>query len=540
MRQYFLSLVLSLICAGAVWAEALFVQPVVTQATVYPSAARVTMELRLDVPAGRHQVVFPFEGQNGPPQLQLPETIKVHEMRLDQAMPYDPHQIYTELQARAEAALVSAQSRVDELQDELTQNADALAALEAQKAILTGALSTGEAGMNAEQILLAAKMAGEAMIDLAAQRRVLAQQGRALTEGLNKAQQAVTAAQAAFDASYPPRGTENMAVLDIEKSTDAPAIVQMVTTSPDAEWTMLYDLRLDRDSGQLRIQRNIGVVQYGDLPWFDVAMTLSTNETSRDTEPYNVWPRPADLRAKPDPKVDLAEQRFVGRMEEPMMEPEVITGDVSLFTSGIEGLNVVYRITDPITVTDTPTVRPLGELVVPVGLSNVAVPRRQDTAFLVAELTNDLGEPLLPGRAQLFRDGAFIGEAALDYIPAGETTKIGFGTLEGLRLDYRLADKVKGDTGLIGKKEQRRETEVLEVRNLTGRPETVTVLHALPFSQDEDLQISTRVTPAASQTDVGGDTGVTAWDLNIDAGETQTITLEHTAAWPPEFNLIWR
>ena len=48
------------------------------------------------------------------------------------------------------------------------------------------------------------------------------------------------------------------------------------------------------------------------------------------------------------------------------------------------------------------------------------MPLYDDSAFLVASLTNDSGELLLPGMAQLFRDGTYVGRSHIELVPAGE------------------------------------------------------------------------------------------------------------------------
>jgi uncharacterized protein (TIGR02231 family) len=161
-----------------------------------------------------------------------------------------------------------------------------------------------------------------------------------------------------------------------------------------------------------------------------------------------------------------------------------------------------------------------------------AVPLQDATAFLVADAVNDSGQVLLPGGAMLFLDGAVVGLAELPLTAAGADLRLGFGPIDGLVLKRIVPERVEGDRGVISRSNQETETALLTIENLTAEPWPLRVLDRVPYSEQEDLVISYRATPAPTDTDVDGKRGVLAWESMLAAGSTQTIRLETTLTWP--------
>lgn len=161
-----------------------------------------------------------------------------------------------------------------------------------------------------------------------------------------------------------------------------------------------------------------------------------------------------------------------------------------------------------------------------------AIPRADATAFLIADVTNTGTEVLLPGQATLYRDGAMIGMISLPAIQPGEDTEVAFGAIDGLRLKRDMPTRAEGDTGFITTARQIDEVATLEVENLTDRAWDVRLMDLVPYSEQDDLEITYVAEPEPSEVNVDGMRGVLAWDFPIAAGETKAVTLSHTIRWP--------
>ena len=161
-----------------------------------------------------------------------------------------------------------------------------------------------------------------------------------------------------------------------------------------------------------------------------------------------------------------------------------------------------------------------------------AVPRYDSTAFVLAKVINDGAEILLPGQAYLYRDGTLVGGAVLEPLAVWDKTELGFGAIDGIRLKRDMPQRAQGDRGVFISSTQIEEKAVLQVENLTGEAWPVRVLDQVPYSEQEELEITYNADPAVTEADVDGKRGILAWDFDLAAGEKKAITLDSLLSWP--------
>ena len=165
-------------------------------------------------------------------------------------------------------------------------------------------------------------------------------------------------------------------------------------------------------------------------------------------------------------------------------------------------------------------------------LSARAVPVRDKTAFRLVQVENTGDEILLPGQAVIYVDGQLVGETTIDTLPPNAEADIFFGPIDGLRLTRTVLDRNEGDRGIISRSNEQREAVRIDIENLTGQAWDVTVQDAVPYSEQEDLEIEWQASPTPDVTTVDDQRGFLEWQFDMTAGQTQTISLETTMEWP--------
>lgn len=213
-----------------------------------------------------------------------------------------------------------------------------------------------------------------------------------------------------------------------------------------------------------------------------------------------------------------------------MVSPEPVVA-----AADFDGLTVTYNYPGTVSVASgADRVRlALGTLEAQADTVAKAVPLNDPSAFLVADFTNDTGEVILPtAEASFYLDGRFVGQRYLEMIPAGGDAELSFGPIDGLRLTRTVEDRAEGDRGVISKSNRMIEVVLIEVENLTGESWPLRVLDRVPYSEQEDLEITWKAMPAPTEERVDDKRGVMAWEFDLGAGETETIRLEHTIEWP--------
>jgi uncharacterized protein (TIGR02231 family) len=162
----------------------------------------------------------------------------------------------------------------------------------------------------------------------------------------------------------------------------------------------------------------------------------------------------------------------------------------------------------------------------------VAIPLVDQTAYLSAEVTNTTGQPILPGPAILYADAAMVGGTTLDLIPQNGEATIGFGPINGLTLERTVPSRTEGEEGVLTSSNRKEETAVITVKNLTGEAWPVRLTDRVPYSEQDDLEITWQAEPMPSTRDPEGKRGLLVWEFEIAPGASETITLGSKIAWP--------
>lgn len=519
----------------ALWADEFAVSSRVAQATVFPQGATLVREAAFELPAGRHQIILSDMPQIDPGSLRLDVpglTVGAIRYRSDFVPPRTPTQ--TAAYAAAEALVEEKQRAVELAWDAVDSIQIEVDTAKARIAFLDGiGKSSGLAQATPDQLRDLAQLIGEeglvARRDIqAAETRVREAQRAAkeVEEELAKAEQALKALST---------GGADRAYLSIDVSSDGGAAGTMVLTYAvtEASWTPTYDVRLTtQGAASLTMENGAYVEQYTGEDWADVALTLSTVRPSGRGEPGEVWPwlrRFMDpLRPEPMQLTRNATKMADAAAPAPMAEAVVAEADFN-------GLSVSYSYPEAVSIANGADALKiaLGTLEFTPEVFARAVPLTDATAFLTAEFDNNSGELILGGgSAQFYLDGTFVGQRYLDLIANGDKAELSFGPIEGLRLERVVKDRVEGDRGVLSRSNEQTEEVAITLRNLTARAWDVRLRDRVPYSEQEDLEISWDAQPVPTETNVDDRRGVLEWQFEMRPASEQVIDLNHRIRWP--------
>ena len=545
------ALCLTCFVASAAAAETLTVPARISEVTVFPQGAAVTRHIAFSAPAGTHTLLVP----------DLPAGISITDFSVlatagvtvgALTIATGPTRA-TDDDARPE--VTAARAEVERLEAVVRDRDSAAAAIraragaaEAQERFLAS-IGTGDspAAASAEALQAIGRMIAADV--LAARQAALVARAEAdtLDRDGKEDRAALDRARAALD-GLTSGGEGAVITVTVTKATDGPAALDLLTQVPEAGWAPIYDLRLTRGATPaLTADRAILVAQYSGEDWLDVQLVFSTAAPGSQTEPGTIWAHyrrivsQADLDRENGIYGDKDGQ--TGGFAPVVVEPSVIVEEAgsSLTMAGLERLGgtVTYRFPDRIDLRSEVDVLRLSldQVALTPTLRAVGAPDRDTTAYLVATLKNISGEPLLPGSAKLWLDGAQVGDTALDLLAAGATTDIGFGPLHGLILKRTVPDRTEGDRGVLSRSNEASETAILTVENLTDEAWPVRLIDSVPYSEQDDLEIDITATPDATEQDLDGRRGILAWDFDLAPGETRRIEVRSVLSWPTGYVL---
>ncbi|MEM7640983.1 MAG: DUF4139 domain-containing protein [Pseudomonadota bacterium] len=530
---------------GFAWAEDVMLPAPVSNAVIYPGSLTLTRRDTAELAAGAHRLLIPLGSQGALPSISLDGAALRATSQADGRL-VDGTQIYDPAQAAAADALETAQTALAEAEDRADRAQATAEAAAAQisfwRSVSGGALTGLQPDAMAATAAAIADGVTRAQIAQVDARAAL----RAAEDALEDANLNVRQASRDLEATAARPGPVDLLVLDVE-ATGGPVTVTLEGDAPGG-WTPLYDAFLDEGAGNLTLVRRVEMRQGSGLSFRDAAILLSTADPNGQSDPSPVAPNPAVIREKEtvtleDNRADSLEFRL--ELGAPVQAEALLPEDgIARYTGAVvSDLPVLtYGFPTPVDLPpdgQSATVT-LGTLDLPVRIFNRAAPRRDAFAFLMAEAANGPPETLLPGPVTRYRGETRVGEAFLPLTPAGDALEMAFGPRRDLPIEFVLLDNETGEDGFFTTSGTRVQDMAIRARNLSDAPETIETRFALPYSEQEDLEITVRATPLPDRRDVDDDRGVSQWNLNLAPGAEAEIDIRVQAEWPEGQVLLWQ
>ncbi len=158
----------------------------------------------------------------------------------------------------------------------------------------------------------------------------------------------------------------------------------------------------------------------------------------------------------------------------------------------------------------------------------VAVPEVSLNAVRTAQLVNTTGQAILPGKAALFADGAFVGKTELDFVAPGESFSVFLGVDDGIKLE-RTLDRTRSSIDRGRKRTDLTVSYRISARNLSKRPITVDLTDRVPVVQDDDIDLDDLVIPEHAKRHRDG---LVKWRATLAPGAEMTWRIEYELEYP--------
>ena len=544
--RYTLTLMGALLATTA-QADEFLMRADVTAATVFLNGvAEIERQVSVAVPAGAHEVLFavaPGVWMEAP-QVTGTGDARIGALSVEDGYRIEEGALDSEDVAAARAVIVEIEGDIDALEAEIAEASAAVQAAALQRRYLEGVTAGGD---NAAPFPSDPDLLAQMLTTLGAQMALVADAARRaeaarndLIDDLRERQGDLADAQAALAALLPFGEQVRVVRVPVVAASDTVLNLSLIHFSTGANWRPEAQFRLDSDAGEVTVSRDIVLSQNSAERWRDVAVAVSTADPARPRAPVEVASRPARIMDPTAPRVTggvglfSADQAPVAEFAEPIM-PVVDTAAIQTV-----GASFTYSFTDPVSIAPQESSRQaMAPLVFEVALSNQANPRRDDTAFSMAVLENDSGEPILPGLATFYRDGELLGDGFVDLVADGASVDLAFGALDHLLLAWRDLSLDEGEEGVFSRSNTQARSVEFSVENTSDGPEELRLLYALPFAEQEELEVDLDLSLEPDARDVDGARGVAAWDLTLAPGARRTIRMDVEFSWPEGQVLVW-
>lgn len=511
--------------------------------TLYPDRAAVTRAIRLDLAQGVWMVRVP-----GLPAAVVPTSIQAKV--LPAAGASAPRLLGVEYASEPRVAFSSSPEgialaeRVKELRRQLVHLAQDRALLEQQEKLVDqiGVRPTATGGPEGTVQPIDTAAAARQLAAVRAEKARLLEESRGQDDRRQGLERELAAAESRLASRGGADREERSGVLSLAVPQSGAFEVELTYLVRDAAWSPAYSVRAAGDRTGISVEYDALVTQRTGEDWRDVRLALSTAQPTGASAPPPVEPWYVDVRMPPPPppptsgEMPAAVAAPAAPMESGMMTGAPKDASNERLERALEdlaapanvaqaGVAVSFELPRPVTIVSDAAGRQrtrIGAFTPEVRFTYVAAPILSESVFLRGDMVNASAFQLLPGRAQVFMGGDFVGDADMPSVAPNGDFRLYFGPDRALRARREVLSKVTGASGLFGGSTVTTWNDRITVDNGTGRDVRVEVYDRRPVSRNERIEVrASAITPALS-TDaayVEGrlTQGILRWDLAVPA-----------------------
>jgi len=305
----------------------------------------------------------------------------------------------------------------------------------------------------------------------------------------------------------------------------------------NAHWNPIYDLRAVTTNDPIKLDYDAMVVQQSGEDWNNIKLTLSTgNPVLGGNKPeLNEWYidfyKPRTLTTYHEemkynkaatPASEGASYDSTSRLD--MKTSADYTTVTQSQTTTIFDINLKYDIPSD---AEGRQVQ-VQQYVLPAQFIYSATPKLDPDAFLFGSTTGWGDYNLLPGNANIFFEGAYVGKSFIDPDQTGDSLPISFGRDKRIVIQ-RVKVKDYSKKQLFGGNQTQAFAFAYSVKNTKNTAVTLRIEDQLPISKTKDITVQAQ---DLSNADYDVETGKVTWMLILKPGETQKFNFSYSVKYP--------
>jgi uncharacterized protein (TIGR02231 family) len=332
--------------------------------------------------------------------------------------------------------------------------------------------------------------------------------------------------------------TGNIIIAVDAKTKTAAGFTFSYAISNNVSWTSSYDLRAKDINSPIVVDYKAKVTQNTGEDWENVKLKLSTGNPSQSGNKQELHPWYLNIFTpmayQPNVMGGARTMSAAPAMQKAEMSADEKANDMTTAPVVVEDnqLNSDFDIAIPYSIPSNGREYQVAiqQYTIAAEFNYVATPKLEIDAFLIAKVTGWEDLSLTPGPANVYFDGAYVGETYLDPSSTNDTLQLSLGR------DKRIIikrDKLKefSSSKFFGSTRQRDYTYEISVKNGKSEPISIIIEDQLPISQNKDIEVKTQELSGA---DYNSESGMVKWKLSIQPNETQKKKLSFSVKYPKD------
>ncbi|MBP7448555.1 MAG: DUF4139 domain-containing protein [Flavobacteriales bacterium] len=509
----------------------------ITEAKVFLSGAQVARSASTTVPVGSSTLIF-----TGLAEALDPQSIQVTGKGGYSVLSVN-HRINYLTESPKKKEIADLQERIKALEHDwnIENGVQQVWVNEEQLLLKNSGIGGQQNGLTAAQLQAVNDYVRERMKAMKAGWLAQEEKKRSIGEEADKLRQQLAQLQA-----QAPRPTGEI-VVEITSAVEVAATFSLSYFVPNAGWTPAYDLRAKGVGQPIDLLMKAQVTNNTGEDWNKVELSLSSgNPTLGGVMPtLNPW----TLYMHRPMRLENSSSRVPRKATSDGAAPAVAYSEMALKeyedmdANTIVTNTVAYRTTTSEFIIETPFTIPSDGVPHTVGVKNhsiaatfkhYATPKLEEDAFLYARTTGWEGLNLLPGEANVFFEGTFVGQSFLDLDQPRDTMDISLGRDKGVVVE-RVKRKASNEKAVIGGSRTVTIGWDLTVRNTKGTGVELEVRDQHPMSPQSEIEV--KLTEKGDAV-VNENNGMLTWNISLASKETRKLGFAYTVKHPKDMPVV--
>ena len=298
-----------------------------------------------------------------------------------------------------------------------------------------------------------------------------------------------------------------------------------------ASWYSFYDVKAKDVTSPVEVIYKAKVMQNTGENWEHTKLRLSTANPQAGNVKPDIYPWYLNFIVPQTMVLQGLNKRYINDVA-PRSSQAITTNEMASIPVSIteSQLSTEFSIAIPYTImSDGKEYQiEIQSFSLPAVFEYVALPKVDADAFLTARIAGWEDLNLTPGSANIYFDGAYIGESYINPLSTGDTLALSLGRDKKIVIK-REKLKELSSTRFLGSTKERAFTYEISVRNTKKESMTLVVEDQVPISQDKEIEVKIDELSGGIKNE---ETGKVFWKITLQPNETKKIKFAFAVKYP--------
>lgn len=302
-----------------------------------------------------------------------------------------------------------------------------------------------------------------------------------------------------------------------------------------AGWAPVYDIRVKDTKSPIALAYKANVWQQTGVDWNNVRLTLSTSNPLQGGQKPELYPQMVDIyQPMPSPvyKSRAMDSRVMAdeATAAPAIELQEVVTTAGMVAVTENTLAVNFEIGLPYTILNSgkPELVEIQNHNLPANFNHFGLPKYDNDAFLTANINGWEQYNLLPGKANVYFENAFVGETYLADNQVTDTLNLSLGRDKKINFKREIIRDYSSKK-TIGSNIRESQAFRITIRNTKKENVELVLEDQIPVSKNSVIEVLDAEYKGA---ELNVETGKLTWKLNLKPSETKILEVKYTVKYP--------